>query len=166
MVSICEYASTQRSLPSSACPVPSACSYVISRTLLPVLRHARQRPEHDREVLGRQAHRARRRQELVRDRGRGQRDLEPTALLEREQQILLHHVDVEPCLSGRPRTNGPRYLTIGEAITLPSSTSTATSREIPPFSARRTPSLNATICTARLRFVAIFISTAWPLSPT
>jgi len=68
--------------------------------------------------------------------------------------------------SGNFRTNGPRYLIIGEAIALFTSTSTATSREMPLFSAKSTPSENASICTARLRLVAIFITSASPLSPT
>src|SRR5215470_15561130 len=68
--------------------------------------------------------------------------------------------------SGIFNTNGPRYCTIGDAITLCVSTSTAVSRLIPLFSASNTPSQNASICTARLRFVAIFIESAFPLSPT
>ena len=68
--------------------------------------------------------------------------------------------------AGMPRTNGPRYLTIGEAMTDFSSTSTARSRTIPAFSASATASLNASICTASPRFVAIFIVTASPSSPT
>src|SRR5882672_2614694 len=64
------------------------------------------------------------------------------------------------------KINGPRYCTIGEAITLCVSTSTAISRAIPLFSASSTPSENASICTARLRFVPIFITSARPLSPT
>src|SRR5215472_3273278 len=68
--------------------------------------------------------------------------------------------------SGCFNTNGPRYCTIGDAITLCVSTSTATSRLIPLFSASSTPSQNANICTARLRFVPIFITSARPLSPT
>src|SRR5439155_1009490 len=68
--------------------------------------------------------------------------------------------------SGIRSTNGPRYFNIGDAITLLSSTATAVSRGIPPFSASATPSLKASICTARLRFVAIFMSTAWPFPPT
>src|SRR5579859_2438218 len=63
-------------------------------------------------------------------------------------------------------TNGPRYCTIGEAITLCVRTSTATSRAIPLFSASSTPSQNASICTARLKFVPIFITSARPFSPT
>ena len=55
---------------------------------------------------------------------------------------------------------------MGDAIALLVSTLTASSRDIPPFSASRTPSLKASICTARLRLVAIFMSTAWPLPPT
>src|SRR5579859_924001 len=47
--------------------------------------------------------------------------------------------------SGISRTNGPRYLTIGEAITLLSMTSTAVSRAIPPRSASSTPSEKAAI---------------------
>src|SRR5713226_842938 len=68
--------------------------------------------------------------------------------------------------SGFFKINGPRYCTIGEAITLCVSTSTAVSRAIPLFSASNTPSQNASICTARLRFVPIFITSARPLSPT
>src|SRR5271167_4932209 len=45
-------------------------------------------------------------------------------------------------------------------------TSTATSRAIPLFSASSTPSEKASICTARLRFTAIFMDKATPLSPT
>src|ERR1044071_3441627 len=37
---------------------------------------------------------------------------------------------------------------------------------MPLFSASSTPSLKASICTARLKFVAIFIETARPLGPT
>ena len=59
--------------------------------------------------------------------------------------------------AGMVRTNGPRYLIIGDATALLVSTSTATSRAMPLFSASNTPSQNAIICTARLRFVAIFI---------
>src|SRR5579859_375109 len=68
--------------------------------------------------------------------------------------------------SGCCRTNGPRYLIIGEATALLTSTSTATSRAMPLFSASSTPSENASICTARLRLIAIFIDRANPLSPT
>src|ERR1700687_2394544 len=68
--------------------------------------------------------------------------------------------------SGIFNINGPRYCTIGDAITLCVSTSTAISRAIPLFSASSTPSQNASICTARLRFVPIFITSAKPLSPT
>ena len=65
-----------------------------------------------------------------------------------------------------PRTNGPRYFTIGEATTLRRSASTARSRAIPAFSARQTASLKASIWTASPRFVAIFIVTASPSGPT
>src|SRR5215469_17908437 len=68
--------------------------------------------------------------------------------------------------SGCFSTNGPRYCTIGDAITLCVNTSTATSRLIPLFSASSTPSQNASIWTAWLRFVPIFITNARPLSPT
>src|SRR6266511_1544424 len=68
--------------------------------------------------------------------------------------------------SGISSTNGPRYRTIGDAITLFSRTSTAFSRAIPPLSARSTPSLNAVIWTARLRFEAVFMRTACPVPPT
>src|SRR5579862_1683205 len=68
--------------------------------------------------------------------------------------------------SGCCRTNGPRYWIIGEATALWVSTSTATSRLMPLFSASSTPSEKASICTARLRLVAIFIERAKPLSPT
>src|SRR5208282_1354697 len=68
--------------------------------------------------------------------------------------------------SGCCRTNGPRYLIIGDATALLTSTSTATSRAIPLFSASSTPSENANICTARLRLMAIFMDNASPLSPT
>ena len=51
--------------------------------------------------------------------------------------------------SGWSRTNGPRYLIIGEAITEFSIASTATSRSMPPFSAISSPSENAIICTER-----------------
>ena len=67
--------------------------------------------------------------------------------------------------SGISRTKGPRYLSIGDAMTLWSSASTATSLSIPSFSARRRPSQNATIWTCRLRLMAIFISSAWPFEP-
>ena len=65
-----------------------------------------------------------------------------------------------------PRTKGPRYLIIGEAITLFSSASTARAREMPDFSASSTASLKASICTASPRLVAIFIVTARPTGPT
>ena len=65
-----------------------------------------------------------------------------------------------------PSTNGPRYFTIGEATTDFSSASTARSRAMPAFSASRTASLKASICTARPRFVATFIVFASPSSPT
>src|SRR5580658_10089427 len=68
--------------------------------------------------------------------------------------------------AGMVSTNGPRYLIIGEAIALLVSTSTAMLRAMPLFSASKTPSQNAIICTARLRFVAIYIESARPLSPT
>src|SRR3989304_5452907 len=68
--------------------------------------------------------------------------------------------------SGISRTNGPRYFTIGDAITLLSSTSTAVARAMPLFSASSTPSLKASICTARLKLVAIFMETANPFLPT
>ena len=58
------------------------------------------------------------------------------------------------------------YCIIGEPMALWISTSTATSREIPLFSASSTPSLNASICTAKLRLWAIFRDSALPLSPT
>ena len=44
-------------------------------------------------------------------------------------------------------------------------TSTAVSRGMPLFSASSTPSENASICTARLRLIAIFIDSARPLAP-
>ncbi len=65
-----------------------------------------------------------------------------------------------------PTTYGPRYFTIGEAITDFSSASTAISRAMPAFSASRTASANASICTARPRLVAIFIVLARPSGPT
>ena len=68
--------------------------------------------------------------------------------------------------AGSFRTNGPRYFTIGDAMALFVRTSTATSREMPLFSASKIPSEKASICTARLRFAAIFITSARPLSPT
>src|SRR3989442_9252956 len=68
--------------------------------------------------------------------------------------------------SGMPRTNGPRYCIIGDPITLCVSTSTAVSRAIPLFSASRTPSENASIWTARLRLMAIFMDSARPFPPT
>src|SRR5947208_1058765 len=68
--------------------------------------------------------------------------------------------------SGCSRTNGPRYATIGDAITLESITSTALSRAMPLFSASRTPSLNATLCTCSCRLTALFIVTALPFAPT
>src|SRR5439155_10696303 len=61
--------------------------------------------------------------------------------------------------SGCSSTNGPRYATIGDAITEASITSTARSRAMPVFSASNRPSLNASICTARERLIAIFIVT-------
>src|SRR5580704_7125831 len=64
------------------------------------------------------------------------------------------------------RTNGPRYLIMGDATALLTSTSTAISRAIPLFSASSTPSENANIWTARLKLMAIFIESARPLSPT
>src|SRR5437899_482097 len=64
------------------------------------------------------------------------------------------------------KINGPRYCTIGDAITLCVRTSTAVSRAMPLFSANSTPSQNASICTARLKFTPIFITSASPLSPT
>src|SRR5215470_732857 len=79
---------------------------------------------------------------------------------------FLHMSTLNSASGGMPRTNGPRYLTIGEAMTDLSRTSTARSRAIPAFSASATASLNASICTARLRFVATFIVTASPSSPT
>src|SRR5215471_14817913 len=75
---------------------------------------------------------------------------------------FLHISTLNNASAGMPRTNGPRYLTIGEAMTDLSRTSTARSRAIPAFSASATASLNASICTARLRFVATFIVTASP----
>src|SRR5437016_4871746 len=63
-------------------------------------------------------------------------------------------------------TNGPLYCTIGDPITLCVSTSTAVSRLMPLFSASSTPSQNASICTARLKFTPIFITSACPFSPT
>src|SRR3981081_2321432 len=68
--------------------------------------------------------------------------------------------------SGIFKINGPRYCTIGDAITLCVSTSTAVSRAVLSFSPRSTPSQNASICTAGLKFVPIFITSAKPLSPT
>src|SRR5580704_750488 len=68
--------------------------------------------------------------------------------------------------SGMLSTNGPRYCTIGDAMTLCVITSTATSRGIPLFSASRTTSENASIWTARLRLIAIFITSPRPFSPT
>ena len=70
-----------------------------------------------------------------------------------------------PPRAARART-APRYLIIGDAITEFSIASTAISRSMPPFSAISSPSESATICTCRLRLIAIFSSTAWPLSPT
>src|ERR1700730_4695913 len=68
--------------------------------------------------------------------------------------------------SGCLSTNGPRYWIMGDATALCVRTSTATSRAIPLFSASSTPSEKASICTARLKLVAIFIDKATPLSPT
>src|SRR6266576_3960420 len=68
--------------------------------------------------------------------------------------------------SGIFSTNGPRYSTIGDAITLCVSTSTAVSLLIPLFSASSTPSQNASICTAKLKFTPIFMTSACPFSPT
>src|ERR1700692_3948224 len=62
------------------------------------------------------------------------------------------------------RTKGPRYLIIGDAMALLTRTSTAPSRAMPLFSASNTPSEKASICTARLRLMAIFIESARPLS--
>ena len=67
--------------------------------------------------------------------------------------------------AGIPSTNGPRYLTMGEATTLLSSASTARSRAIPAFSASSTASENASICTARPRLVATFMVAARPRGP-
>src|SRR5580704_5766012 len=68
--------------------------------------------------------------------------------------------------SGSLITKGPRYFTMGEAMALLVSTSTAISLEIPLFSASSTPSEKDSICTARLRFDAILRTSAWPLPPT
>src|SRR5579864_4312763 len=68
--------------------------------------------------------------------------------------------------SGCLSTNGPRYWIIGDATALCTSTSTAVSRAIPLFSARITPSQKPIIWIARFKFVAIFIESARPLSPT
>src|SRR5581483_10811603 len=68
--------------------------------------------------------------------------------------------------SGWPSTSGPRYVTIGDAITDASITSTAFSRGMPLFSASSRPSLKASICTASERLIAILIVTAAPLGPT
>src|ERR1700722_4220018 len=68
--------------------------------------------------------------------------------------------------SGCCKTKGPRYLIMGDATALLVRTSTATSRAIPLFSASSTPSEKASICTAKLRLIAIFIESASPLSPT
>ena len=67
--------------------------------------------------------------------------------------------------SGCSSTNGPRYCSIGLAITELSIASTATSLSMPSFSARSSPSLNATICTCSERLIASFNSSACPLSP-
>ena len=61
-----------------------------------------------------------------------------------------------------PSTKGPRYFTIGEAITLFSSTSTARARSMPAFSASSTASEKASIWTARPWFTAIFMLLASP----
>ena len=65
-----------------------------------------------------------------------------------------------------PRTKGPRYFTIGEAITLFSRTSTARPRSMPAFSASSTASEKESIWTARPWFTAIFMLLASPTRPT
>ena len=68
--------------------------------------------------------------------------------------------------SGSSRNNPARARSIGEPIALCVITSRATVRSTPPRSASSTPSLKASICTARLRLMASLRSRAWPASGT
>src|SRR3954468_4974698 len=63
------------------------------------------------------------------------------------------------------RMNGPRYPRTGEAATLLSTASTATSRATPPFSASAIASPKAITSTISRRLTAIFIWQARPLPP-
>ena len=67
--------------------------------------------------------------------------------------------------SGSLVSMGERYITIGEATALLVITSIAAWRGMPLFSASRTLSENASMCTARPRFMATFITMPVPFSP-
>src|SRR6266511_2739957 len=154
----------------STCIGPGAASLVCVTTPLLALsldaRQPRERVVDDREILLVDALAAACRQQLAGGR-RGQHGhpRRPPGL-QGQQQVLLHHVDIEPGLFGQLEHERRPEASEGEAITLASIASTATSRGMPPFSAISRPSLKAVICTARLRLMAVFISTAWPLPPT
>ena len=89
------------------------------------------------------------------------------AELEGEVHVLLHHVAVEPDLVRMPEHERPavgdhrRGDHRGEHHL-----DRLLARRCPLFSASSTPSLNASICTASERLIAIFIVTADPLGPT
>ena len=97
---------------------------------------------------------------------RRQRNIHLAAQLQRQQHVLLHHVDVEPGLLRHLEHERPAILHHRRCDRAVGQNVDRRLRAIPLFSASSTPSEKASICTARLRLVAIFIDTARPLSPT
>ena len=65
------------------------------------------------------AERRRRREPFVGERGRGQRDVLLAAGLEREPDVLVHQLDIEPCLLGQVEDEGGAACSIGDPIAVP-----------------------------------------------
>ena len=68
--------------------------------------------------------------------------------------------------SGSSRSSGILALSIGEPIGLALMTSAATSGSTPARSASSSPSLKASVCTARLMLIASLRISPWPFGPT
>ena len=104
-------------------------------------------------------------QQLVRCRRGRQWDAQLPCGVEREDDVLLHQPDVEPCLVGEVEDEWRRVLS--------ASVSRSGSRHhvgsglgsMPARSARSRPSANASICTARLMLIASFSTSPCPFSP-
>src|SRR5712691_8950317 len=90
-------------------PMVTACSICGSPdpSTFSKSRHPGQSLEERREVLLLVAHRPRGAEHLICDRRGGKGHLELTSHLQREEQILLHHADVEPCFVRLAQHEGP-----------------------------------------------------------